>query len=381
MIKKFFICFLLLSSCFFPINKVFAQEEVDTKIINQLNTLGLEEVDNRISQIQKENEGFEEFSFGEMMKKIVTGEFDISFSGILKKGLSVFFGEIQFQLQLIEKLFIIAILSAILKNINASFYGKSVGELGFYVCYMVLIMIIIASFSSQANMVGKTIEKMITAMQAMIPVFMTIMAYSGGYGEAAMIGPSIMGAAGVLSNMIHVVLLPAIALVTTMELINYLSEKGILTQFSALLKSIVGWSLKAMAIIFMMVLSIQKIGAPALNNALGKTAKAAVGAIPVVGDVMTGAVETAAALAGLLKSGAAASAIIFIIIICLIPLLKLIAMILIYKLTAAIAEPVCEPRLVKCISTAGDFSLLLLGALFTVEIMFLFSVILLLGVI
>lgn len=381
MIKKFCVCFLLFLLYFSFADNVFAQEEVDTKIINQLNTLGLEEVDSQTSQIQKGNEGFEEFRFGEMMKKIVTGEFDISFSGILKKGLSVFFGEIQFQLRLIEKLFIIAILSAILKNVNASFYGKSVGELGFYVCYMVLIMIIITSFSSQSDMIGATIEKMILAMQAMIPVFMTIMAYSGGYGEAAIIGPSIMGAAGILSNIIHIVLLPTIALITTMELINYLSEKGILTQFSVLLKNIVGWSLRAIAIIFMVVLSIQKIGAPALNNALGKTAKAAVGAIPVVGDVMTGAVETAAALAGLLKSGAAASAIIFIVIICLIPLIKLIVMILIYKLTAAIVEPVCESRLVKCISTAGDFSLLLLGALFTVEIMFLFSVILLLGVI
>lgn len=380
MIKRVWICLLILivfSSC--PVWA--AEEEVNTVIVNQINALGLEEADKQTKDILNENKEFEEYSFGTMVKDVIRGNLNISFSVMLKKVLKLLFGEINNQLGLIQRLLTIAVLSAVLKNLNASFKGKSVGELSFYVCYMVLIMIIISSFSAQMEMVSHAIENMVISMQAMIPVFMTILATSGNYGEAAVIGPSVMGAAGILSSIIKGIILPVVTVVTTLEMVNYLSEKGILSQFSALLKTMIGWSMKGMAIVFMAVLSIQKIGTPALNTALGKTAKAAVGAIPVVGDVMSGAVETAAALTGLLKSGASVAAILFIMMICLLPLLKLLAMIFIYKLTAAVTEPICEERLVKCISAAGDFSLLLLGALFTVEIMFLFSVIILLGIV
>ena len=43
-------------------------------------------------------------------------------------------------------------------------------------------------------------------------------------------------------------------------------------------------------------------------------------------------------------------------------------------------ESVCEARLVECIGIAGDYTALLLGVVFLVEVMFLFSSVLLLGV-
>ena len=52
----------------------------------------------------------------------------------------------------------------------------------------------------------------------------------------------------------------------------------------------------------MLLLSLQKIGGGALNGLAAKTAKIAVGAVPVVGGVMGGAVETAAAMAGSSKA-------------------------------------------------------------------------------
>jgi hypothetical protein len=52
---------------------------------------------------------------------------------------------------------------------------------------------------------------------------------------------------------------------------------------------------------------------------------------------------------------------------------------LIFRLTAAAAEFVCEERLVECIDAAGEYTGLLLGVVFLAEGMFLFSALLLLG--
>lgn len=378
MIKKIVFVLILIYVCGFTYLTAFG-DTVDTLVNQQFDLINLDELDKETKEIINDSDTLIHFDFKDTVMKIIKGELKLSFGKIADYVFRLLFNEIYTLFSLIQKLIIIAVLSAILKNLNSSFNGKAVGELSFYICYIVLIFIILASFSTGAELVSSTTDKMVTSMQVMLPVFTTLMFTSGSYTQMAVIGPIIMSAAGLISMLIKTAALPAITLITTLEMLNHISEKSILSKLTDLMKSITGWCLKGSAMLFMAVISLEKIGTPALNRVLGKTTKAAVGAIPIVGDVMTGAVEAAAALTGVVKNGVAAGAIIFIVIICMLPLIKLVAMILIYKFTAALIEPICEARIVKCISAAGDFTVLLLGALFTVEIMFIFSVIIMLS--
>ena len=94
---------------------------------------------------------------------------------------------------------------------------------------------------------------------------------------------------------------------------------------------------------------------------------------------MGGAVEEAAAVAGTLKSGTLVAAAVFLLLLCLPLLIKLFVIMLVFRLTAAAAEFICEERLVECIAAAGEYTGLLLGVVFLGEGMFLFSALLLLG--
>ena len=116
-----------------------------------------------------------------------------------------------------------------------------------------------------------------------------------------------------------------------------------------------------------------------MNGLAAKTAKIAVSAVPVVGNVMGGAVETAAAVAGTLRSGTLVAAAVFLLVLCIPLVIKLLVIMLVFKLTAAAAEFICEERLVECISAAGEYTGLLLGVVFLGEGMFLFASLLLLG--
>lgn len=355
-------------------------EDTSGIINNQLDLLELDAVDRQTEDILQEREDMEGVSFGGLMKKFVSGEFSLELADVLRTLGRKVFGEIQIQLSLVKKMIIIVILSGILKNLNTSFQGKSVGELGFYICYMVMIVLITATFYRQTAMVSDTIQQITTSFQAMLPAFFALSASSGNYAQTAVMGPTVIGGAGLLSHLICKAVLPAITLIASLEMVNNITEKPMLSKFTELFKCGLSWGMKGVAMIFMTLLSLQKLGSSSLNQAVGKTAKAAMGAIPVVGDVMGGAVEAAAALTGMLRNGAMAAAALFLIMLCVIPLLKLGVMILIYKLTAAVAEPVCEGRLVKCISAAGDFSVLLFGALFLTEVMFIFSILIILAI-
>lgn len=353
-----------------------AEEDISGVIENQIQALDIDAVDEQTEEI----DGLEDMTFKELVHKAIKGKLFLDPSKAISFVGSHFLGEIQIQLSMIKRLIFIIILSAILKNINASFSGKSVGELGFYVCYLVLIVSIMATFYHQTAMVKEAVQKVTHSFQAMLPIFFALAASSGEYTQTAVIGPTIAGGAGLLSVFLSSVVLPVITLAASLEMVNHITEKPMLGHFTSLIKNGIALGMKGTAFIFMTLISLQKLGSSSLNHVVGKTTKAMIGAIPVIGDVMGGAVESVAAITGMLKNGTLVAAAIFLICICAIPLIRLGVMVIIYKLTAAVAEPVCEPRLVKCIGAAGDFSVLLFCVLFLMEVMFLFSTILLLAV-
>ena len=312
-------------------------------------------------------------SFSDLLAEILSGEFDFTFANIREKASELMFGELRMQGRLLAQLVLIVILSAILKQCSDSFQGKNVGEMGFYVCYMVLIVAILTSFYSISQSVVEQMRGLCGVFGAMVPIFLVLSASSGNLAQGALMGPT------ALSVGISYVLIPAIQLSIALEMADHISEKPILGKFAELLRQCISWGMKGAAMLFMLLLSLQKIGGGALNGLAAKTAKIAVGAVPVVGGVMGGAVETAAAMAGTLKSGTLVAAVVLLLLLCLPLLIKLLVILLVFRLTAAAAEFICEERLVECIAAAGEYIGLLLGIVFLGEGMFFFSALLLLG--
>ncbi len=352
---------------------VFAME-IDAETIEaELEKLETEAVDEAAEDLDAD------VGFSKLLKDVVLGEFDFTFAGWKEGIIEAAFGEFQVQGKLLTQLLLVVILSAILKQFNDSFQGKSVGEMGFYICYMVLVVVILSSFYTISEGVVERMKGICGVFGAMVPIFIILSASSGNLTQGALMGPAIMGGSAALSVAVSRIIIPAILLAIALEMADHISEKPILGKFAELLRQCISWGMKGAAMAFMLLISLQKIGGGALNGLAAKTAKIAVGAVPVVGNVMGGAVETAAAVAGTLKSGTLVAAAVFLLLLCIPLVVKLLVIMLVFKLTAASAEFICEERLVECISAAGEYTGLLLGVVFLGEGMFLFSALLLLG--
>ena len=362
---------IMLIAVFLLISRNAYGNTVDYYLEESLEMSGIESV-----EAQEEISG-EKMTFGTAVRKILSGEMDISAKGVFDRISIVFSKEVKSQVGFIKKIVIAALLSAFLKNISDSFKDKSVAELSFFVCYIVLVIFIMSAFREGMDLVKTSSDRRLDTMQAMLPACLSVVFMSGKGGSAAFVYPVISGAAQLLTMFISRIIIPVVSAAITLHMVNFISEKGYLTQFSKLLYSISKWLLRGSAIGFMAVLSLYKLGTPAINQLLGKSAKAAIGAIPVVGDVMGSAAEIVAALSKSIGSSMAAAAIIFLIIMALIPVIKLLVMGFIFKLTAAFAEPICEGRVIKALSGAGDFTFMLMGILFVSEAIFVFSIIIL----
>ena len=123
--------------------------------------------------------------FSKLLEDVLSGEFDFTFADLKERLLEQAFGEFRVQGRLLAQLILVVILSAILKQCSDSFQGKAVGEMGFAVCYMVLIVVILTSFYGISNSVVERMRGLCSVFGAMVPIFLILSASSGNFTQGA----------------------------------------------------------------------------------------------------------------------------------------------------------------------------------------------------
>ena len=97
-------------------------------------------------------------------------------------------------------------------------------------------------------------------------------------------------------------------------------------------------------------------------------------ALPVIGDAIGGAAEVVLGTAVLIKNGIGVAGAVICIAICMAPVIQMGVIALIYKLVAAMVQPISEKRMVGCISSMADGAEILLKIIFTSGVLFLVTI-------
>ena len=125
----------------------------------------------------------------------------------------------------------------------------------------------------------------------------------------------------------------------------------------------------------MAIVSIQGSLGAVIDGVTSKTAKYAIGiAIPVAGKYLADAAETVIGCTLLLKNAAGVAAMIGVIAICIGPILKIAVIVVIYKLTAALVEPIADKRISACVGEVGNAMTFVLGVSASVAFMFFVTI-------
>ncbi|MDR1000541.1 MAG: stage III sporulation protein AE [Clostridiales bacterium] len=313
-------------------------------------------------------------NFGEWVTKAITGELDLSPLGLVKRVGDMLVGELWQNWGLMRNLILISVLSAILKLLSDSFKNKQAGEMGFYVSFMAVVMVLLASFQTTLSIITTLVATASNVMTAALPIMFGVLLISGKLAGAAAFSPIFAVTIEGLSLCVRFLLLPVIQFGAMMEIVSCISAKSKLTNFTKLIRKVVGYALKGIALLFLTVLSLQKISSPIINSTALKVAKSGAAAIPVVGGMVSGAMDAVLFWGQAASSGLMVALVITLTVVCSASLIKILALLLMYKVTAALVQPVADDRIVKCIDAVGSFCVLLFEAGVVVVVMFIVSV-------
>jgi len=159
--------------------------------------------------------------------------------------------------------------------------------------------------------------------------------------------------------------------------VNHLLQEDMLLQFMELIKSVVLFLLKAVLGIIIGIQTIQGLLAPALHTLKASAIHRAVSSIPGIGGGINVVTQTVISSAIVVKNSIGAAGMIFLALISLSPVLELLAITAMYKITAAMIGILSEKRLSACVSNMGEGIKLIMKTVVTAMVLFMISIALL----
>lgn len=332
-----------------------------------------------IQDMMDELLGDRSFSLGEAITKIISGEQPFSREVFLEIVYETVFGELDRQRQSIFQLLLLVLAAAFFANLAKAFEKSQVGEISFYVIYLILFALLMNLFGGMSHRLEDHLSLLVSLMKAVTPAYYLAVAASIGVTTASLFYQIVL----ILILMIQIVavslILPCLNLYVLLELVNHLSREEMLSRLSELLKMLIEWSLKTMLGVLVGMQVIQGLVAPVMDtlkrSVIGKTA----GAIPGVGNAINSVTEIILTSAVLIRNSLGVVFLVAFLMWGLTPILRYGVSGVLYKILAAAAQPVSDKRIVGCINTIGEGCLLLMKILFTSEVLCMLTVIVIAG--
>ncbi len=367
---------------FLNIDCVYADNEQADIIDEQYNATGIDEIERVTDQIMdyEAKQVIPDFDIEQLTKDISKGKFEFNFEYIFKRIFGFFMKEVYINIKIMIQLIIITIICGVLTNLQSSFGKEGVSEIAFLACYVFLIGIMIRSFTNIVAMGREVIDNMVMFMQAMIPVLITLLMSVGNITTATIFQPVILFSVQIIGTIIKNFSLPVLFFATALSMVNNISDQFQISNMVNFLKQINKWCLGIILTVFVGVMTVQGFASSVVDGVVNKTTKYAVNNfVPIVGGVLSDAVDTVLGCSLILKNAIGIVGVVIIALICLVPAIKILALIIVYRFTAAVIEPVSDQRVVKCINDLGDSLTMIFTLVLAVALMFLISITIIIG--
>jgi stage III sporulation protein AE len=329
-------------------NNVIEQETIDEIIENSSNlTNGLSE----------------EFSAENILNSLLESENIFQNQAVIDNLKSLFLFEIKNALILCVEILTICIVIGILQSLASSFKSKSVSDISLLVCNMVIIGLAITSLKSTYNLALDTVSTMVGTMEILMPILIAILISTGSVMSGTILSPMILGTITGIAFIVKIIILPALFTASILSLIDCLTKKYYVNKLAKLIRNTAVTLMGFLLVILTGIINLQGLLSDTSDGMLLNTVKFSIRSfIPIVGGFTSDTIELFLKCMSSIKSVIGIFGIIIISLLLLVPLIKILIVALIYKITGALAEPIADSKIVEGLTNMGS-CLISMGAI------------------
>lgn len=339
--------------------------DIDKIIREQINNvMDTEQLDSLSAYADQLSNGLSEnFTFNQILERTLEGKSIFNSEETIDSLKDLFFLEIKAALIVGVEIIVICIIIGLLNNLSGSFGEKSISEISTLVCTTVIIGLILTNFNDIYDLTLSSIKTITYTMEILLPILLGLLISMGKIASGTIMNPLLLTSITIFESIIKNFILPAIFLSTMLNLINGLTEKDYVNLLSKFIRNAALFATGIILTLMSGIVAIQGLVVKTSDNLILGMAKYSLDSfIPIVGGFTADTVELFMKCMGSIKNVVGVFGIITIILLILSPIIRILAVAMVYKITALLVEPVATKKLSKTITELGT-SLITMGAI------------------
>ena len=337
-----------------------------------LEELELDEMEHFLSEQQQED-GLD-MSFGELMGQFLSGEQSFDFSSIWSWIMNRCFSTVRQNKTYLAQMLILLLAFAMLQGISGIFADSFLSDISFLAVYFLFLYNALRIFASMQQIVYNCMDRIAEFTLLVQPVFCMAMIFSSGISSAGLTYEMLLLVLYLVQNLLQKLLLPLVFVFLLTQFANFAWKEEHFSSMAKLLEGGITFAQKALVTLILGLNLVQGMVAPAVDQLKKTAAVRTIGVIPGLGGAINSVSEMLLGTGLLIKNCVGATVIVLLILLCAKPLLEIGALALVYRVLAAVAQPVTDKRVSGVLDALARAGMLYLKLVVTAILMLFLSV-------
>ena len=343
------------------------QEDIREALLSEFD---FDEIEDSLTQMFPQ----EKITFGEVVSSLISGDMEETIRMFLQFLADQVSYEFDYNRKNLVYVLLVALTAAVFSSFAGAFKSRQISDISFYVMYMLLITLCLTAFRTSAEGMEERLGSLVDFMRVLCPSYFLAVAFASGSVTSLFFYNVILFLIYIVELVIVRFLLPVVNIYIMIRVLGNLTGEDFLSEFADLIKKVVSWILKTLLVCVISVNVVQGLLAPAIDavkrSALTRTAEA----LPWVGNAVGGVAEVVLGTAVLIKNGIGMAGAVISVAICAVPIFQMLIMALMYKLAAALVQPVSDKRITTCISGVSEGYEIMVKVIFTAGLLFMITI-------
>ena len=310
------------------------------------------------------------FTFEELVGYFMSGE--ASGIGEVIKELGVWLlSTVTFPVEHGMKLLFLVLFSALFSNLSKAFSREGTAHAGFLCVYLLLAVYALSGFRASLAAVTEGMENLSSFSGVLLPLYCLSIAVVTGSVTAAGYYQGTVFLLSFFEMLARYCLIPLAQAYVILAFASCMQKRQVFLRLLELIVSLFAWIRKTLLGIALAFSAVQGILAPAIDGLKRTTIVQSASLLPGVGALIGGAWETVLGAGVVLKSSIGLVGIVFLAVIIAFPLLRLALQYLMYRVLAAVTEPVAQGTMEQFLQHVGIAHRLLMETLALGAVLFL----------
>lgn len=315
----------------------------------------------------------EKLSFREILMQLISENGGSTVGTVVQFIKETVFYQFGTNKKILVYMILIAVAAALFNNFTSVFQNRQVSEVSFYILYMLLMTLSLVTFQHTLQDTEQLLSYLTEFMKLLCPSYFLAVAFAAGSSLALVFYNIVLWIIYLVELVILELLMPIVHVFVMIQVLSNLTGEDLLSEFADLIRKGIAWCLKTLLAGVVGINVLQGLLAPAIDTVKRSAVNRTVEAIPWIGDVTGGVAEVALGSAVLIKNGIGAAGMVIAVMVCAVPVIRLVLLAFIYKFVAAMVQPVSDKRITACIGGVSEGYGLLLQILLYTALFFLIT--------